>query len=68
MANESDSVLFSSTKVNAHQELWTIRALSVDGVEVPLRGFRKSHHFVVKQALIPTAWIIGECSPSRRGT
>jgi len=33
-------------KVNAHEELWTNRALSVDGFAAPLRRFRKSHHFV----------------------
>src|SRR5579872_3822348 len=33
-------------KVNADEELWTVCALSVDGLGVPLRRFRKSHHFV----------------------
>jgi len=32
--------------VNAREELWTSRALSVDGLAVPLRGFRKSHHLI----------------------
>jgi hypothetical protein len=36
----------SHPKVNAHEELWTISGLPVDGVRVPLRRFRKSHHFV----------------------
>jgi hypothetical protein len=36
----------SPAKVNAHEELWTISALAVDGLTVPLRRFRKSHHFV----------------------
>jgi hypothetical protein len=34
------------TKVNGDEELWTIYALPVDGLSPPLRGFRKSHHFV----------------------
>jgi hypothetical protein len=28
-------------------ELWTSRALPVDGLGVPLRGFRKSHQFIL---------------------
>ena len=27
-------------------QLWTMRALAVDGLGVRLRGFRKSHHFI----------------------
>jgi hypothetical protein len=29
-----------------HDLLWTMGRLSVDGLEVQLRGFRKSHHFI----------------------
>jgi hypothetical protein len=32
--------------VNAGEELWTGGALPVDGLPVPLRGFRKSHHLI----------------------
>jgi hypothetical protein len=28
------------------EELWTSRALLVDGLRVRLRGFRKSHHLI----------------------
>jgi len=34
------------TKVNGHEELWTAGGLPVDGLHLPLHGFRKSHHFV----------------------
>src|SRR5436305_595375 len=33
--------------VNAARELWTSGALPVDGLAVPLRGFRKSHHLTL---------------------
>jgi hypothetical protein len=32
--------------VNTREELWTSPALSVDGLAVPLRGFRKSHQLI----------------------
>jgi hypothetical protein len=41
-SRESDSGLFSLPR----DQLWTGGALSVDGPAVPLRRFRKSHHFV----------------------
>src|SRR5260370_22315645 len=34
------------TIVNGREELWTGRALPVDGHPVRLRGFRKSHHLI----------------------
>src|SRR5712664_1807720 len=47
--------------VNASEELWTSRALPVDGLRVRLRGFRKSHH------LIPAGpGPSGDCSWQRR--
>ena len=33
-------------KVNATEELWTSRALPVDGLRGRLRQFRKSHHLI----------------------
>jgi hypothetical protein len=33
-------------KVNAAEELWTSRALPVDGLRGRLRRFRKSHHLI----------------------
>jgi hypothetical protein len=42
--------------------------LPVDGVGVPLRRFRKSHHFASSSSDPGTGWVIGECSRSRRKT
>jgi len=33
--------------VNRRDQLWTAAALPVDGLRVPLRGFRKSHHLIL---------------------
>src|SRR6266404_4299907 len=44
--------------VNAREELWTSRALSVDGLAVPLRGFRKSHHLIPASLDPDTLWAI----------
>src|SRR6266403_758562 len=44
---ESDSVLFSSQSLTRNQQLWTSRALPVDGLTVRLRRFRKSHHLIL---------------------
>jgi hypothetical protein len=47
--------------IRARDQLWTGRALPVDGLPVRLRGFRKSHH------LIPTGpGRSGDCSRQRR--
>jgi hypothetical protein len=43
---ESDSVLFSFAIVNERARAVESAALSVDGLAVPLRGFRKSHHLI----------------------
>jgi len=32
--------------IMTREELWTSRALLVDGLRVRLRGFRKSHHLI----------------------
>jgi len=42
--------------VNAERELWTSSALPVDGLAVPLRGFRKSHHLICGTWATPS-WI-----------
>jgi hypothetical protein len=46
LGNESDSGLFSRQKLTASKSCGKIGALSVDGLRVRLRGFRKSHHFI----------------------
>jgi hypothetical protein len=43
---ESDSVLFTARAVSPLDQLWTTRALPVDGLRPALRGFRKSHHLI----------------------
>src|SRR5258708_20692030 len=43
---ESDSGLFPWHKLTLSEELWTSAALPVDGLVVPLRGFRKSHQLI----------------------
>jgi hypothetical protein len=43
------------------EELWTSAALPVDGLAVPLHGFRKSHHL---NPAGPRA--IGDCRSQRR--
>jgi hypothetical protein len=45
-SGESDSVLFSFAIVNERARAVESAALSVDGLAVPLRGFRKSHHLI----------------------
>jgi len=44
--SESDSGLFPWQKLTLSEELWTSAALPVDGLVVPLRGFRKSHQLI----------------------
>jgi hypothetical protein len=54
---ESDSGLFSWQKLTPSEELWTSGALPVDGLVVPLRGFRKSHQ-LIPAGLDPKLWAI----------
>jgi len=71
-SRESDSGLFSLAKVNAGEELWTICALSVDGLRGRLRRFRKSHHLIRAGSGAPRGIAVGSgasiaCRPAACG-
>jgi hypothetical protein len=59
--------LFSSQKLTGSKSCGKIEALPVDGLTVPLRGFRKSHHFIHASPDPDAGWTIGKLrSPAAR--